>query len=167
MSVVSPPSTNTNVGNAGAGGSTTQISAIGWSNLTGGSTSINNLQVNRLYPAIASGTQRAFSWFHGKSFRVINLRRAGYQSGTGFTQLSYPFTSTTSPSPTEGYSFRFDTYDYVTFLATATYPYVFNYWAYGNSAAPESASISGSNPVSIYASDWTSTTYFYIWAVFA
>ncbi len=164
MSVVSPPSSNTNIGNAGAGGSTTQISAIAWAT---SSISINNTQVNRLYPAIASGTQRAFSWFHGKSFRVINLRRAGYQSGTGFTQLSYPFTATTSPSPTENYSFRFDTYDYLTFLATATYPYTFNYWAYGSSAAPESGALSYSNPVSIYAGDWTSTSYFYIWAVFA
>lgn len=164
MSVVSPPSSNTNVGNAGAGGSTTQLSALAWAT---SSVSINDLQSTKLYPAIASGTQRAFSWFHSKNFRVIYLRRNGYQSGFGYTQLSYPFTATTSPSPTENYSFRFDTYSYLTFLATATYPYTFQYWAYGSNAAPESGSISNSNPVSIYAGDWTSTTYFYIWAVFA
>lgn len=165
MTVVSPPSTNTNVGNQGAGGSTTEISAIGWSNLTGGSTSINNLQVNRLYPAITSGTQRAFSWFHGKSFRVINLRRAGYQSGRGYAELTYPFSATTSPSPTEGYSFRYDTYSYVTFLATATYPYTFDSWYLGTISAPTSQ-ITASNPVSIYVGDWPSTGYFYIWANF-
>jgi hypothetical protein len=164
MSVVSPPSSNTNVGNAGAGGSTTQLSAIAWAT---SSISINGLQANKLYPAITSGTQRAFSWFHSKSFRVVNLRKNGWTSGKGFAALSYPFVGTADPSPTADYSFRYDTYSYITLAATASYPYTFAYWAYGNASAPTSGSISGSNPVSIYSTDWTSTDYFYIWAVFS
>jgi hypothetical protein len=164
MSVVSPPSTNTNIGNAGAGGSTTQISAIAWAT---SSISINNTQVNRLYPAISSGTQRPFSWFHSKSFRVINLRQNGWQSGFGTARITYPISEQTSPSPTANYSFRFDTYSYVTFQADAIYPRTFSHWAYGTVSAPTSGSISTSNPVSIFVGDWTSTDYFYICAVFA
>jgi len=163
MSVVSPPSSNTNVGNAGAGGSTTQISAIAWAT---SSISINNTQVNRLYPAISSGTQRPFSWFHSKSFRVIRLNYNGWQSGYGYTNMTYPFSSSSTPYPTQDLSYRYDTYSYITFQAYATYGYTFSYWAYGSSSAPTSGSISTSNPVSIYSGDWTSTDYFYIWAVF-
>lgn len=163
MSVVSPPSSNTNIGNAGAGGSTTQISAIAWAT---SNISINNTQVNRLYPAISSGTQRPFSWFHGKSFRVIRLVRNGWQSGWGNTEMTYPFSSTSTPYPTQDLSYRFDTYSYLTFSAVAVYPRVFSYWATGTASAPTSGAISFSNPVSIFVGDWTSTSFFYIWAVF-
>lgn len=164
MTVVQPPSTNENVGNAGAGGSLTQLSALAWAT---SSISINNIQSSKLYPAITSGTQRAFSWFQSKNFRVINLRQAGYQSGRGYAAMSYPFISTTSPSPTENYSFRYDTYSYITISATATYPYVFQDWWLGTISAPTLSTGITANPFNItdYPT-WAALDYFYIWAYF-
>jgi hypothetical protein len=164
MSVVSPPSSNTNVGNAGAGGSTSQLSALAWAT---SNISINNIQSTRLHPVIASGTQRPFSWFHGKSFRVIRLIYNGWQSGRGFAIVSYPISESVTPSPTANYSFRYDTWAYVTFTAVAVYGFTFSHWAFGTESAPTSSPISFANPVSIYTSDWTSTDYFRIWAVFS
>jgi hypothetical protein len=163
MSVVSPPSSNTNIGNAGAGGSTTQISAIAWAT---SSISINNTQVNRLYPAISSGTQRPFSWFHNKKFRVIRLVYNGFPSGGGTTNMTYPFSSSTTPYPTQDLSYRYDTYDYITVQAFANYPYTFSHWAYGTSSAPTSGSLSSTNPINLGVLDFTTTDFFYFWAVF-
>jgi hypothetical protein len=158
MSVVAPNSSNENVGASGAGASTTELSAIAWAT---SSISLNTLQSSRLVPAIASGTSLAFSWFQSKKFRVATLHTNGYPSGYGTANTSYP-----DASGMTNRSFRYDTYSYVTLTATDIYPHTFSYWAYGTNSAPTSASISNSRSVSIYSTDWTSTSYFHIWAVF-
>lgn len=157
MSVVSPPSTNTNVGNAGAGGSVTQLSAIAW---TTSNISINTIQSSRLVPTITSGTQRPFSWFHSKKFRVMHVR--GVSGGGGGSTAGVTFPNTSSG---QNYSYRYDTYSTVQLTCNPAYGYSFSYWAYGNASAPTSGSISGSNPVSIASTDWTTTDYFNIWCV--
>lgn len=159
MSVVSPPSTSTNVGNAGAGGSVTQLSAIAWST---SNISINTVQSSRLVPAITSGTQRPFSWFHSKKFRVMHVR--GVSGGGGGSTAGVTFPNTSSG---QNYSYRYDTYSTVQLTCNPAYGYYFSYWAYGTASAPTSGSISGSNPVSIASTDWTTTDYFNIWCVCA
>ena len=158
MSVVAPPSTNENAGQSGAGNTTSELSALQWAT---SSISLNTIQVSYLVPAIASGTSLAYSWFQGKKFRVANLHTSGYQSGYGTANTSYP-----DASGLVNRTIRYDYYSYVTLTATDIYPHTFSYWAYGTNSAPTSASISNSRSVSIYSTDWTSTTYFHLWAVF-
>ena len=138
MSVVSPPSSNTNVGNAGAGGSVTQLSPIAWAT---SNISMNTLQNTNLYPAITSGAQLNFSWFHGKSFRVMQI--FSNNVGAGYVQFSYPGGSNS------GRSFRYDTYSYVTIQAVALYPYVFSYWNIGGNI------IGGTTTINLYSGDYT------------
>ena len=138
MSVVSPPSSNTNVGNAGAGGSVTQLSPIAWST---SNISMNTLQSSNLYPAITSTTSLSFSWFHSKSFRVMQI--SSNNVGAGFVQFLYPGGSNS------GRSFRYDTYSYVTIQAVAYYPYVFSYWLIGSNV------IGGTTTINLFPGDYT------------
>lgn len=158
MSVVSPPSTNTNAGNSGAGNTTSQLSALQWST---SSISLNTIQVSYLVPSIASGTQRGYSWFHSKSFRVMYLHTTGFPSNKGSANTSYPDSSGLYLR-----TIRYDYYSYVTLTAYPTYPYTFGYWAYGDGSGPTSSPLSTSTSVNLYSTDWTSTAYFHIWATF-
>ena len=138
MSVVSPPSSNENVGNAGAGGSTSQLSPIAW---TTSSISMNSLQVNNLYPAISSGASLSFSWFQGKSFRVLAIY--SNNAAGGYVAFSYP------GGGNSGRSFRYDTYSYVQCTGYAYYGYYLSYWNIGG------AIITGTNTLTLYSSSYT------------
>jgi hypothetical protein len=142
MSVVSPPSSNENVGNAGAGGSTSQLSAIAWST---SSISMNSLQVNNLYPAISSGSSLSFSWFQGKSFRVLSI--SSNNSGAGYVAFSYP------GGANSGRSFRYDTYSYVQATGYAYYGYYLSYWQMGGGTI-----ITGTSTITLYSGDYTAAS---------
>ena len=151
MSVVSPPSSNENVGNAGQGGSVTQLSPIAWST---SSISMNSLQVNNLYPAISSGSSLSFSWFQGKSFRVLAI----YSNNTsaGYVAFSYP------GGGNSGRSFRYDTYSYVQCTGYAYYGYYLSYWQMGGGTI-----ISGSTTLTLYVGDYTAAANYTATAYFA
>jgi uncharacterized delta-60 repeat protein len=157
MSVVAPPSSNTEIGNAGAGNSVTQLSAIAWAT---SNIDINTIQASRLFPTFSSGANREFAWFHSKKFRVMWVR--GITNGGSGSSASI-----TSPNSSSGqnYSYRYDTYSTIQLTCSPTYPATFSHWAYGTSTAPLPSSISTSNPVSIASTDWTGTEYFNIWCV--
>jgi uncharacterized delta-60 repeat protein len=157
MSVVTPPATNTEIGNGGAGASLTQLSAIAWAT---SNVDIDTIQASRLVPAFSSGTTREFSWFQNKNFRVIWVRGVS-NGGSGASA------SITSPNTSSGqnYSYRYDTYSTIQLTCSPAYGYTFSHWAYGSASAPTLGSISNSNPVSIASTDWTSTSYFNIWCV--
>jgi uncharacterized delta-60 repeat protein len=157
MSVVTPPATNTEIGNSGAGASLTQLSAIAWaiSNID-----LDTIQTSRLVPAFSSGTTREFSWFQNKNFRVIRVR--GVSNGGSGASASITFPNTSNG---DTYSYRYDTYSTIQLTCSPAYGFTFSHWAYGSSSAPTSGAISNSNPVSIASTDWTSTSYFNIWCV--
>jgi hypothetical protein len=148
MSVVAPPSTNTNVGNAGAGGSVTQLSPIAWAT---SNISMNTLQSSNLYPAITSGTSLSFSWFHSKKFRVLQISSNNVAAGT--VAFSYPGGSNS------GRSFRYDTYSYVQITAYAIYPAVFVGWTIGDT-------FQGSTTLTLYDYSFTAAQYYNAVATF-
>jgi hypothetical protein len=149
MSVVAPPSTNTNVGNSGAGGSVTQLSPIAWAT---SNISINTIQNTNLYPNITSGTQRSFSWFHGKKFRVLQI--SSNNVGAGTVSFTYPGGSNS------GRSFRYDTYSYVQATAVAIYPAVFVEWQIGDTF------IGGVTTLTLYDYSYTGSIYYNAVAIF-
>ena len=149
MSVVAPPSTNTNVGNAGAGGSVTQLSPIAWAT---SNISMNTLQSSNLYPAITSGTSLSFSWFHSKKFRVLQISSNNVAAGT--VAFSYPGGSNS------GRSFRYDTYSYVQITAYAIYPAVFVEWTIGDTI------VSGQTTLTLFDTGYTAAQYYNAVATF-
>ena len=149
MSVVAPPSTNTTVGNAGQGGSVTQLSPIAWAT---SSISMNTLQSSNLYPAITSTTSLAFSWFHSKKFRVLQISSNNVAAGT--VAFSYPGGSNS------GRSFRYDTYSYVQITAYAIYPAVFVSWTIGDTI------LGGVTTLTLYDYSYTAAQYYNAVATF-
>lgn len=159
MSVVSPPSTNTRVGNSGAGGGADagqlyQLSNIAWAT---SNISINTLQSSRLVPAITSGTQRPFSWFHSKKFRTIVV-----YAGTGASAASV-----TSPNSSSGqdYSYRYDTYSTVQLTCTPASGRTFLWWTNSNPGSGYGSNIADTNPLTLSSTDYTSDSFFNLWCV--
>jgi hypothetical protein len=148
MSSVQIGSTNINMGNQGGLGGTSQLS-----NLWGGTSnvSLNNIWTAKVY-ARKSG-QSNFGYFSNKKFRCIRLTSNDY--GKGNVAFAYPIILTGGGSSVgDDYAWDYSVYSYVTVSATATYPYVFQYWV---TVSPSAGTIlSYSSSVNLYQNDWAS-----------
>jgi len=148
MSSVQIGSSNINMGNQGGLGGTSQLS-----NLWGGtsSVSLNNIWTAKVY-ARKTG-QSNFGYFSNKKFRCIRLTSNDYAKGN--VAFAYPIILTGSGSSVgDNYAWDYSVYNYVTVSATATYPYVFQYWV---TVSPSAGTIlSYSSSVNLYQNDWAS-----------